>query len=72
MFSLKTSLLPQIGSSIVKVMDSFNKFNRDIHSKRRDIVMSVAQVKEISTELKSEGVNFDVEEFKKMDSVKQA
>ena len=53
-------------------MDSFNKFNRDIHSKRRDIVMSVAQVKEISTELKSEGVNFDVEEFKKMDSVKQA
>ena len=51
MFSLRTSLLPQIGASIVKVMDSFNKFNRDIHSKRKDLVLSVAQVKEINTEL---------------------
>ena len=51
LFSLRTSLLPQIGSSIVKVMDSFNKFNRDIHSKRKDLVHSVAQVKEINTDL---------------------
>jgi hypothetical protein len=74
LFSLRTSLLPQIGASIVKVMDSFNKFNRDIHSKRKDMVLSVAQVKEILSlaALSADSLDFpiassfDPEEFKKL------
>ena len=57
----------------MKVMDSFNKFNRDIHSKRKDLVHSVAQVKEIiSLAASVDSVDFpiassfDPEEFKKL------
>ena len=57
----------------MKVMDSFNKFNRDIHFKRKDLVHSVAQVKEIiSLAASVDSVDFpiassfDPEEFKKL------
>jgi hypothetical protein len=67
LYRLKTALLPQIGGSIVKIMDAFNKLNHDVHVKRKEAVQAVANLKEIVTANdKGLGGDFDPEEFKKL------
>jgi hypothetical protein len=53
-------------------MDAFNKFNQEVHFKRKEITLKVANVKELKTDLSSEAFEYDAEEFKKFGPETQA
>jgi hypothetical protein len=65
LYPLDTTLLTTINPHILKILDTFHAYNHEVNVKRKDTVSSISNLKEIA-DGDSNGVEFDVEEFKKM------
>jgi hypothetical protein len=71
LYPLCTALLAKLSPCLLSILEAFHAFNHEINVQRKDTVSAISNLKQLASG-SSDGIDFDVEEFKKLNPKEQA
>ena len=66
LYPLSTALLAKLNPCLLTILEAFHTFNHEVNVQRKDTVSEISNLKQL-TSGSTDGLDFDVEEFKKLD-----